>query len=136
MNRVQCSEQEQKPRVRTDDQLFDFERLKVYQAALNFLDHILDISQQLPRELQSSLGDQLRRAVLSISNNLAEGSGKRSSREKTRYYCTASDSTRECLSMLNVLQRRRLLSPEQFDMIRRQGREITGMIHGLLNSVS
>ena len=114
---------------------FDFERLKVYQAALSFLDEILDVADKLPRHLQSSLGDQLRRAALSISNNLAEGSGKRSPREKARYYATASDSTHECLSMLNVLQRRKLVKDNQFCSLRQQGREITSMIHGLLNSL-
>ncbi|MBI4353736.1 MAG: four helix bundle protein [Candidatus Omnitrophica bacterium] len=114
---------------------FDFERLKVYQASLEFLDQIFDVSLALPRETQSSLGDQLRRAGLSISNNIAEGSGKRFKREKTRYYCTASDSTRECLSMLNILQRRKLLGDGQFAIMRRAGREITSMIHGLINAL-
>ena len=118
-----------------DHETFDFERLKVYQKSLDFLDHILDVCHSLPREFQSSLGDQLRRAALSISNNLAEGSGKRSHREKARYYGTSSDSTRECLSMLNVLQRRKQLEDGQFDALRREGREITSMMHGLLNSL-
>lgn len=114
---------------------FDFERLKVYQASLGFLDEVFNICDQLPRKLQSSLDDQFRRAALSISNNLAEGSGKRSKKEKARYFETASDSTRECLSMFNVLLRQKLLDEERYSVLRSKGREITSMIYGLLHSL-
>src|SRR4030042_4714164 len=85
---------------------FDFERLEVYQLALEFLDFIFKICKELPKELQYCLGDNLRRAVISISNNIAEGSGKRSGKEKARYYGTSLDSTRECVNMFIFLNRK------------------------------
>ena len=54
---------------------FDFEKLKVYQFALDFIDEIFEIYKRLPQEYKYFLGDNLLRAGLSIANNLAEGSG-------------------------------------------------------------
>ncbi len=69
-----------------DNFKFDFEKLEVYQLALEFLDFIFDICEELPFDLQSCLGDNLKRAGISVSNNIAEGSGKKSGKEKIRYY--------------------------------------------------
>lgn len=51
---------------------FDFEKLETYQQAFRLNREIFKISLKFPRLLQSSLGDQLRRASLSILTNLAE----------------------------------------------------------------
>ncbi|PIP20675.1 MAG: hypothetical protein COX40_03480 [Candidatus Omnitrophica bacterium CG23_combo_of_CG06-09_8_20_14_all_40_11] len=114
---------------------FDFEKLKVYQFALDLIDEIFEIYKKLPREYKYSLGDNLLRASLSIANNLAEGSGKRSRIERGRYYRTSSDSTRECISIFNVLKRQKLLEEEKYTELRRDGREITSMIRGLIDSL-
>ncbi|MBU4310114.1 four helix bundle protein, partial [bacterium] len=74
-------------------------------------------------------------AGLSISNNLAEGSGKKSKKEKARYYGTSLDSTRECISMNNVLLREKLINKETYLILRQKGKRITSMITGLINSL-
>ncbi len=117
------------------DELFDFEKLQVYQLALEFLDGVFDVCRALPREMRFPLADQLIRAALSISNNIAEGTGKRSKKEKARYYSISSDSARECISMLNVLRRQRLLQEPNYQSLRGAGRRITGMLYGLSQSI-
>lgn len=57
---------------------FDFERLDVYQESLEFVHMVFSITKNYSKEIQYSLGDQFRRAALSISNNIAEGSRKSS----------------------------------------------------------
>ena len=114
---------------------FGFERLKVYQLALEFLYQIFDLSDRLPARFQSSLGDQLRRAALSISNNIAEGNDKKSKREKAQYFKRASDSTRECISMFNVLLGRQLLDDVGWRSLRSTGRQITSMIRALVDGL-
>ena len=64
---------------------FDFEKLKVYQKSLDLIDKIFKVVKTLPREYKYSLRDNLLRAGLSIANNLAEGNGKKSKKEKNRY---------------------------------------------------
>ena len=114
---------------------FDFERLEVYQLALEFLDHVFEVCRTLPRDVRYSLGDQLIRAALSISNNLAEGSGKTFKKEKARYYCTAIDSARECMSMVNVLARQKCIDHELYNDLRGRGRRITAMLASLIRSL-
>jgi len=114
---------------------FDFERLHVYQLALQFLDHLFNLADTLPARLQSSLGDQLRRAALSITNNIAEGNDKKSKREKAQYFSRASDSARECVSMFNVLRMRHLLDDRFWKALRSEGRRITSMIRGFVDGL-
>jgi four helix bundle protein len=113
---------------------FDFEKLNVYQKSLDFIDEIFKVYKQLPREFKYSLGNNLIRAGLSIANNLAEGNGKRSKNEKNRYFGTSLDSTRECISVFNVFERQELITEDIYQKLRLDGREITNMIHGLINS--
>jgi len=79
---------------------FDFERLEVYQKALEFTNKVFDFTKRFDREVQYSLGDQFRRASLSICNNIAEGSGRSTQSSKRQFYGYALDSTRECVPMI------------------------------------
>ncbi|MBU4310420.1 four helix bundle protein [bacterium] len=118
-----------------EDFKFDFEKLEVYQLALEFLSELFKVYRRLLRDLQYSIGNNFIRAGLSISNNLAEGSGKKSKKEKARYYGTSLDSTRECISMINVLLREKLIDKETYLILRQKGKRITSMISGLINSL-
>jgi len=113
---------------------FDFEKLNVYQKSLDFIDEVFLIVKTLPREYRYSLGDNLLRAGLSIANNLAEGNGKKSIKEKHRYFGTSLDSTRECVSVFNVLKRQELIKSDIYNKVRSDAKEITSMIWGLVNS--
>ena len=113
---------------------FDFEKLNVYQKALDFIDKIFEIVKNLPREYRYSLGDNLLRAALSVANNLAEGNGKKSKLEKNRYFGTSLDSTRECISVFNVFKRQSLIKEDNYQEVRSDAKEITSMIWGLINS--
>lgn len=73
---------------------FSFEKLEVYNRALDFVDSLFSLCDAMSHRLQYSLADQLRRASLSIVNNLAEGSDKRFANEKKRFYGYALDSAR------------------------------------------
>ena len=113
---------------------FDFEKLKVYEKSLDFIDNIFELYKGLPIDLKYPLGNNLIRAALSIANNIAEGNGKVSKKEKNRYLGISLDSTRECISVLNVMKRQNLINDERYKKLRIDGREITNMLSGLINS--
>src|SRR3990167_8747855 len=112
--------------------IFDFERLEVYQKSLEFLLSIYRITRSLPREYQFSLADQLRRAGLSILNNLAEGSGKLSKKEKAQFYRTSLNSARECVPMLTVLLKERQITEETYRSMRHEVVHIANMLGRLI----
>jgi len=97
---------------------FDFERLKVYEMGLDFIQKIFKITKDLPRDYQFSVGDQLRRAALSIANNIAEGSGKLSKKEKAQFYRTSLNSARECIPMLTILDKEEIISEADYSSLR------------------
>ncbi len=54
---------------------FMFEKLAVYQRAVDFADHVTALTEGFPRRY-AFLVDQLNRAALSVATNLAEGNGR------------------------------------------------------------
>jgi len=114
---------------------FDFESLDVYQLAIKYYRDILKITKVLPRDMQFSLGDQLRRAALSIANNIAEGSGKESKKEKIYFFNTSLHSTRECIPMLTILQKEKVINNEIYNEFRKICRRISSMLVKLIKSV-
>lgn len=98
--------------------IFDFEKLKVYEASLEFIKRIFKITKDLLRDYQFSVADQLRRAALSIVNNIAEGSGKLSKKEKSQFYRTSLNSARECIPMLTILSKEELILEVDYNNLR------------------
>lgn len=113
---------------------FDFEKLKVYQKSLDFIDKIFELYKKMSQDYKIAIGSNLVRAGLSIANNLAEGNGKISAKEKVRYFRTSLDSARECISVFNVLKRQNLISDNAYLELRDDGQEITNMLFALIKS--
>jgi len=57
--------------------MFRFQTLEVWKKAVDFADLMIEIADALPQKYQFSFGDQLRRAGLSVPNNIAEGNLKK-----------------------------------------------------------
>ena len=115
--------------------VFSFERLDVYRKALKFTDTIFDICNKFPNNIQYSLGDQLRRAALSIVNNIAEGSDKSSLKEKRKFYEYALDSARECIPMLTIVALHGLIAKDFEGNLREDCTVICKMLRKLILSV-
>jgi len=105
---------------------FDFEKLHVYWKAIEFADQVFVMTDGFPQRLQYSVGDQFRRAALSVCNNLAE---------KRQFYGYALDSARECVPMLELARRRALIVDARHDQFRQQCVEICKMLYGLIRKI-
>jgi four helix bundle protein len=93
------------------DQL-DHEKLDVYKCSLEFFALTLRVLPRLPRgELE--IRDQLRRAALSISLNIAEGTGKPTPADRARDHAIARGSAMECGALLDVCRLAGLVSAEE-----------------------
>jgi four helix bundle protein len=80
----------------------DFKRLQIWENAVSFHKSIISELAKFPPEEKYAMGSQMRRASLSISNNIAEGCGKASNKEFRAYLLNAMGSCKEVESMLNV----------------------------------
>jgi four helix bundle protein len=81
---------------------FRFEKLEVWQAARRLGGEIYNLTQDWPARERFGLTAQLRRAVVSISANIAEGSGKNSDRDFARFLEQAYGSALEVASLLLI----------------------------------
>jgi len=82
--------------------MLDYERLDAYQCALRFAALSFKILEALPRG-HAELADQLRRATISVPLNIAEGAGKTTDRERSRYHAIARGSAMECAAIMDLL---------------------------------
>ncbi len=111
--------------------LFDHEKLTVYQIAIEFVILADEVIEHLPRG-RGYLSDQLQRAALSISLNIAEGAGEYAVDEKFRFYRMAKRSATECAGVLDVCQRLRLIEENRYI----KGRELLiGIVSMLIKMV-
>jgi four helix bundle protein len=94
--------------------MFNFEKLDVWQKAVDFADVIYNETQGFPSEERFGLTNQLRRAAVSISSNIAEGSSRSSKNDFARFGEIAAGSVFEAVSQTFIAHRRGFLSEDQF----------------------
>lgn len=84
------------------DPLFNHEKLEVYRTARLFNREIKELLESLPRGHADSR-ENLKRGAMSITRNIAEGSGKWTIRDKVNFYHIARGSATECAACLDEL---------------------------------
>ena len=73
----------------------------MYQLAVDFVGVSSRIARSLPKG-HTYISDQLRRAAMSVSLNIAEGAGEFSAKDKARFYRMATRSATECAAVLDI----------------------------------
>lgn len=94
---------------------FRFQDLKIWQLEIEIADELFDIADNLERRRLYRFADQLRGAGMSMSNNIAEGSGSDSKKEFKQFLNMARRSTFENANILILLQKRKLISENSLD---------------------
>jgi four helix bundle protein len=91
---------------------FRFQDLEIWQLAIAIGDRLYDLADKLEGEKKFRFAEQLRGAALSISNNIAEGSGSDSGKEFAQFLNYARRSCYEDANMLIVFHRRGVVDSE------------------------
>lgn len=113
---------------------FNFENLKVYQKSLDIVESIYMLTRNWSREYLFDITAQLRRAVLSIPLNIAEGSS-RTKKDNRRFLDIARGSCFEAVAILSVALRMNLIDQKVRDSFYSQLTELSRMISGLKSSI-
>ena len=79
-----------------------FEELEVYKAAREFRKKIYQLIKELPNEEKYNLAGQMRRAALSLTNNIAEGHGRFIYQENIQFFRISRGSLMELIDDLNT----------------------------------
>ncbi len=113
---------------------FSFEKLLVYQKAVDFADQICQHTETFGRGY-GFLALQLNRAALSISANIAEGNGRFTKADRRNFFGIARGSVQECVPLLELAQLRRLLTLEEHISLKECLEETTRMLSWLINGL-
>ena len=89
---------------------FRFQDLEIWQMAIEISDELFDIADDLDKRRLYRFAEQLRGSGMSMSNNIAEGSGSNSSKEFHQFLNIARRSTYENANILITLNRRQLIN--------------------------
>ena len=82
--------------------VFSYRKLGVYQKSRTYVKFIYSLLKTYPKEEQYALCDQLRRAVVSVSSNLAEGSSRYSKKEFAHFVEISYGSLMEVMGQLEL----------------------------------
>ena len=114
----------------------DYQDLKVWQKAIELTSEIYKLVKLLPNEERYALSDQIRRAVVSVPSNIAEGRGRGTNKEFVRYLLMSRGSLWEVSTQLVICERLQYLNQEQTAYARQLITEISKMINALASSFS
>lgn len=113
---------------------FNFEKLLVYQKALDYIDYVYELTSKFPREERYGLASQFQRAAQSVALNIGEGSGG-SLAEFKRFICIARRSVMECVVCTTIAYRREYVTEQECNESKERTVEISKMLSGLKKSL-
>lgn len=115
---------------------FSFERLEAYQEARKLVVEVYRIINRLPNYELYALGSQMRRSAVSITSNIAEGSGRMSYKEKIHFIEIACGSLFEIYSQLESCVDLNYIPQESLDLIKPKFYEISRLLSALRKAYS
>jgi len=92
---------------------FRFQDFEIWQLAIEIADKLFDIADDLEKRKFYRFAEQLRAAGMSMSNNIAEGSGSSSKKDFANFLNIAKRSTFENANIIILLKRRNLITSEK-----------------------
>jgi len=113
--------------------MFDFENLEVYRKSKELNKEVL-LFLSTNKQIDSYIRDQLKRAAISITINIAEGSGKFSKADKRNFYTISRGSVYECVSLIELILDEHQLSEDRFKDFYKKFEILSKMLLGLINS--
>ena len=111
--------------------MFNFEKLDVWQKAIAFADFVYSVTRIFPDDERFGLTNQMRRAAVSISSNIAEGSSRSSRSDYARFIELATGSIYEVVSQATISKRQKFLSEESYARVYSACEEQSKMLSGL-----
>ncbi len=115
---------------------FAFEKLQVYQRALEFAVEVIKIIDEIeaPRK-HYRLIEQIEASSTSVASNISEGKGRYSKKEFKHYLYIARGSLYETVARLQIFHKLKWLKGSSFKNLYVEAEEINKMLSGLINSI-
>lgn len=115
--------------------VFPFEKLDVYQMALDLCEYVLTQLEAVPGNRHIRLVSQMEAAVTSPAQNIAEGKGRQYKKEFIQFLHIARGSLYELVTLNEVFRRKGLFGEVVAVEIRRRSEFLDRKLNGLINSL-
>jgi four helix bundle protein len=113
-----------------------YQDLIVWQKAMDLVELVYRISARFPKEELYGLTSQVRRASISIASNIAEGQGRRTTREFLHFLSIARGSICEVPTQFLIAQRLGYVEESRAAELMEKSAEVCGLLNGLANSLA
>ena len=110
---------------------YSYKQLDVYKESKALVKIVYVVLKKFPREEQYALCDQLRRAVISVPSNLAEGTGRTSPKDQAHFLEMAFGSLMEVDCQLDIARELGYMSDEDLNKVNAQISRIAAMLSGM-----
>lgn len=117
-----------------DNDAFSFEKLEAWQLSRSYCKKVYLLLGKFPAEERYGLCDQLRRSVISVPSNIAEGCGRISLKEKVHFIEIAFGSLMESYCQLQLACDLDYITPEELDSARADVNSLVKMLKNLRRS--
>ena len=107
--------------------MHNFEKLKIWQKAMDVAVHVYEISTFLPNDEKFNLTHQIKKCAVSIPSNIAEGAGRNGEKEFVQFLGIANGSTFELITQLILAKRLNLISEDVIQPTINQLVEVSNM---------
>ena len=114
---------------------FTYRKLRVYQQSKKLVLVIYDLLKYFPKEENYALCDQLRRAVISIPSNIAEGISRTSRKEQIHFIEISFGSLNEVMCQVEIANELGMIAKEHLQLVEEYYRTIAQMLSGLRRSI-
>ena len=111
----------------------DYKDLKVWEKSIDFVEMVYKIVKSFPKEEIYALSDQLKRAVVSIPSNIAEGASRNSNKEFVQFLYIALGSASEVETQLIIAKRLNYIHSIENELI--ELTSIRKMLNSLISSI-
>ena len=115
--------------------VLNYRDLIAWQRAMELAEHVYALSAAFPADERFGLTSQLRRSAVSIPSNIAEGQGRKSTKEFQHHLSIAHGSVRELETQVLLAQRLKFTTKERGDAALGVASEVGRLINGLYNSL-
>lgn len=115
--------------------MFRFENLEIWRESLEYANHVYSVCESFPKEEIFGLTSQLKRAVLSVSSNIAEGCGSNTLKDFSNYLDISIKSLYETVSQLYFAKERGYINDRELGVLYAEAEILVKKIQSFKKSI-
>ncbi|HCX03473.1 MAG TPA: four helix bundle protein [Clostridiales bacterium] len=116
--------------------MFAFQRLKIYQLSKELVLYNYNLVKKFPREEKYALVQQMNRAAVSIPSNIAEGTSRRTNKDKAHFINISYGSLMELICQMEIALELNYITDNEFDKFSKLARNLSVKMSNFQKSIT